>query len=84
MSKSPDITLYFLGASRAIRIAWLLEELVVPYKVVVHPRASNGLAPQELKDAIPAILKKSPTITDGNIVLQESGAISEYVQTVMI
>ncbi|KAK5321136.1 hypothetical protein LTR93_006378 [Exophiala xenobiotica] len=75
-----DITLYFLGASRAIRIAWLLEELSLPYKLVSSPRASNGLAPPEFKAKIPTKLGKSPVIQDGNsIVIQESSAIAEYL-----
>lgn len=76
MSK-PDITVYFLGASRAIRIPWLLEELDLPYELVISPRNKAGVAPQDFKDKIPAPLKKSPTIKDGNLVVQESGAIIE-------
>ncbi|KAK9771487.1 putative Glutathione S-transferase [Seiridium cardinale] len=76
---SSDITLYFLGASRAIRVAWLLEELNLPYSLVSANRAPNGLAPPEFKAKIPAPLKKSPTIKDGPIVVQESGAIIDYI-----
>ena len=75
---TPTITLYFLGASRAIRIAWLLEELSLPYKLIASPRASNGLAPEDFKQKIPSVLKKSPIIEDGGVVVvQESGAIVE-------
>jgi glutathione S-transferase len=74
---SSNITLYFLGASRAIRIAWLLEELSLPYKLIVSERAANGLAPPDFKEQIPTILKKSPVIKDGDIVVQESSAIAE-------
>ena len=77
--QSPDITLYFLGASRAIRIAWLLEELSLPYTLVSSPRASNGLAPPEFKEKIPTKLGKSPAIQDGDIVIHESSAIAEYL-----
>lgn len=73
----PDITVYFLGASRAIRATWLLEELELPYNLVYSNRAPDGLAPPEFKEKIPALLKKSPTIKDGDIVVQESGAIME-------
>jgi glutathione S-transferase len=72
-----DITVYFLGASRAIRASWLLEELGLPYDLVTANRAPNGLARPEFKAKIPAPLKKSPTIKDGDIVVQESGAIME-------
>lgn len=77
MSK-PNITVYFLGASRAIRIPWLLEELDVPYDIVSSPRSKEGVGPPEFKEKIPAPLKKSPTIKDGDLVVQESGAIVQY------
>ncbi|KAK5078796.1 hypothetical protein LTS08_004056 [Lithohypha guttulata] len=77
---TPNITVYFLGASRAIRIPWLLEELNVPYTLVSSPRSKAGVAPQEFKDKIPAPLKKSPTLTDGDdVTVQESGAIVQYL-----
>lgn len=76
---APNITVYFLGASRAIRIPWLLEELEIPYDLVSSPRSKAGVGPQEFRDKIPAPLKKSPTIKDGDLVVQESGAIVEYV-----
>lgn len=79
MPPKPDITVYFLGASRAIRIPWLLEELGLPYELVAAGRAPNGVAPPEFKAQIPAVLKKSPTLKDGDLVVQESGAIVEYV-----
>ncbi|KAJ9614076.1 hypothetical protein H2200_002212 [Cladophialophora chaetospira] len=79
MSSKPDITLFFLGASRAIRIAWLLEELQLPFELVASPRASNGLAPEEFKAKIPTKMGKSPVIKDGDIVVQESSAIVEYI-----
>lgn len=78
MSKKSDITVYFLGASRAIRIPFLLEELGTPYEVVFSNRSPAGVAPQDFKDKIPAPLKKSPTIKDGDLVVQESGAIVQY------
>lgn len=77
MSKSPDITLWFLGASRGIRIAWLLEELKLPYTLNAADRAKNGLAPPDWKKTIPNPLGKSPTIQDGDVVVTESGAIVE-------
>ncbi|SCN78460.1 related to GTT1-glutathione S-transferase [Fusarium fujikuroi] len=78
-SKQPDITLYFLNASRAIRIAWLLEELDISYKLVTSPRAANRLAPPEFKAKIPTRLGSSPVIQDRDLVIQESGAIIEYL-----
>lgn len=81
MSQSPSLTVYFLGASRAIRVPWLLEELGVPYDLVSSPRNKAGVGPPEFKEKIPAPLKKSPTIKDGDLVVQESGAILEYVSS---
>ena len=77
MTSKPDITLYFLGASRAIRIAWLLEELKLPYNLVSSPRGPDNLAPPDFKAKIPAPLAKSPTLKDGELVIQESAAIAQ-------
>jgi glutathione S-transferase len=77
MSKKPDITFYFLQASRAIRIAWLLEELSLPYELVSAPRSAVGLAPDDFKQKIGTIIGKSPTIKDHGLVIQESAAIAE-------
>jgi glutathione S-transferase len=74
-----NITLYFLNSSRAIRVAWLLEELGLPYEAICADRAPNGLAPAEFKSQIPNALGKSPTIKDGSLVVTESGAILEYL-----
>jgi glutathione S-transferase len=39
MAQDSGITFYFLVASRTIRMAWLLEELNLPYTLVAAPRA---------------------------------------------
>lgn len=72
------IEVHHLNNSRSQRIVWLLEELAVPYKVVLHLRdTKTNLAPPSLLKIHP--LGKSPVITDGAIVLPESGAIVEYL-----
>jgi len=73
----PNITLYFLQASRSIRIAWVLEELGLDYEVKFADRES-GKAPQWLKDEAGG-LGKFPTLRDGDVLLYESGNITEYV-----
>ncbi|KAG6989163.1 Glutathione S-transferase 3 [Fusarium oxysporum f. sp. conglutinans] len=78
-TKASDITLYFLNGSRAIRVAWLLEELGLSYKLVTSPRGANGHAPLEFKAQIPTRLGNSPTIQDGDLVIQESIAIMGYL-----
>jgi hypothetical protein len=75
-SKTPDITLYFLQSSRSIRIAWLLEELNLPYKSVFFPRENNK-APSDFRERSGNMLGKAPTLRDAEVVVWESGAISE-------
>ncbi|KAJ4417581.1 hypothetical protein N0V82_006054 [Gnomoniopsis sp. IMI 355080] len=79
---APDITLFFLNASRSIRIAFLLEALNLPYTLISADRAPNGLAPPDFKARIRGAgqsLGKSPTLLDGDLVIAESGAIVEYL-----
>ena len=72
------LTLHHLELSRSQRILWLLEELELPYKIVVYKRdKKTRLAPAELKAIHP--LGKSPVITDGKVTVAESGAILEYI-----
>lgn len=76
----PDLTLYFLQASRSIRIAWLLEELGLIYKLETYDRESSGLAPAGFKQSCGTHLGKAPVLKDGDLILKESGAITEYVR----
>lgn len=72
------ITVHHLNNSRSQRVLWLLEELEVPYEVIRHERdAKTMLAPPSLLAIHP--LGKSPVITDGELMLAESGAITEYL-----
>lgn len=72
------ITVHHLNNSRSQRILWLLEELEVPYVVKRYQRnAKTMLAPPELRAIHP--LGKSPVITDGEVVVAESGAIVDYL-----
>ncbi|KAF2811774.1 glutathione S-transferase C-terminal-like protein [Mytilinidion resinicola] len=74
----PPITLWFLQASRCIRIAWLLEELHLDYDVKFFDR-ENGIAPQALKSGSGNPLGKAPTLQDGPLTIYESGAITRYL-----
>jgi glutathione S-transferase len=69
------LTLYFLQSSRAIRPAWLLEELNVQYELKFANRKPDGSVPKEL--GVPTSAGMSPAIQDGDIIIGESGAISE-------
>ena len=80
---TPHLTLYFLQASRCIRIAWLLEELALPYALRFADR-ENQKAPQAFKDEARGGLGKFPCLHDrqadgSDIVVIESGAIVEYI-----
>lgn len=72
------ITVHHLNNSRSQRILWLLEELDLPYEIKCYQRdPKTSLAPPELKAINP--LGKSPVIEDGALVLNESGAIVDYL-----
>lgn len=72
------VTLHHLNNSRSQRILWLMEELSIEYEIKEYQRdAKTSLAPAELKKVHP--LGKAPIITDGDIVIAESGAIIEYL-----
>lgn len=72
------ITVHHLEHSRSQRVLWLLEELGLPYEVKRYARdPKTMLAPTELRAVHP--LGKSPVVTDGEVVVAESGAIVEYL-----
>jgi glutathione S-transferase len=69
------LKLYFAPRTRSVRIAWLLEELALPYElahVTFRPPARTFFN-QDTPTG------KLPTLVDGDVVLAESGAIVEYV-----
>lgn len=70
------LTVHHLGKSQSERIVWLCEELGIEYELKCYPR-SPLLAPPEYKALHP--IGAAPVITDGDLVLAESGAIVEYV-----
>ena len=72
------ITVHHLENSRSQRVLWLLEELGLTYEVKRYARNPRTLlAPPELLAIHP--LGKSPVITDGDLVLAETGAIVDYL-----
>ena len=72
------LTIHHLGRSQSERIVWLCEELGVPYELKRYDRrADNRLAPPEYKALHPMGI--APVITDGDLVLGESGAVVEYI-----
>lgn len=71
------ITVHHLENSRSQRVLWMLEELGLDYEVKLYKREPTMQAPASLRAVHP--LGKSPVITDGTVVLAESGAILEYL-----
>jgi glutathione S-transferase len=71
------LVVHHLRPSRAERILWLLEEIGLPYEVVAYDRTASFRSPPELSAVHP--LGKSPVLTDGELVLVESGAIVEHL-----
>jgi glutathione S-transferase len=72
------LTVHHLGVSQSERIVWLCEELEIPYELVRYDRDPvTRLAPAEYKALHP--MGTAPVITDGDVVLSESGAIMEYI-----
>jgi glutathione S-transferase len=72
------IRIHHLGISQSDRIVWLCEELGVPYELVRYQRdPATGLAPEAYRALHP--YGTAPVITDGELLLGESGAIVEYI-----
>jgi glutathione S-transferase len=72
------ITVHHLGVSQSERVVWLCEELTIQYTLRRYDRDSaTRLAPAEYKALHPMGI--APVITDGDLVLAESGAILEYL-----
>jgi len=72
------LTVHHLGISQSERIVWLCEELGIPYELKRYDRdATTRLAPAEYKALHP--MGTAPVITDGSVVLAESGAVMEYI-----
>ena len=72
------LTVHHLRRSQSERIVWLCEELGLDYELKCYDRnKSDMLAPPEYKALHPMGI--APVITDGDLVLGESGAIVEYI-----
>ncbi|MCP3368081.1 glutathione S-transferase family protein [Bradyrhizobium cajani] len=72
------LTVHHLGRSQSERIVWLCEELEIPYELRRYARDPvTMLAPADYKALHP--IGTAPVITDGDLVLAESGAIVDYI-----
>jgi glutathione S-transferase len=72
------LTLHHLEYSQSFRVLWMLEELQIPYDLVVYDRDARTMAaPDEYKTLSP--LGTAPVMTCGDMALAESSAIMEFV-----
>jgi glutathione S-transferase len=72
------LTVHHLRRSQSERIVWLCEELGLDYVLKCYARdPATMLAPPEYRALHP--VGTAPVITDGGMVLAESGAIVDYI-----
>jgi glutathione S-transferase len=73
----PEITIYHLENRRSERIVWLMEELGLPYTLVFTrgDLAASMAAIRKVNPGMPV----APTVTLGDQVMTESGAIIETI-----
>ncbi len=72
------LTIHHLGISQSERIVWLCEELGLAYELKRYERDPvTRLAPPQYQQLHPS--GTAPVISDGALVLAESGAIIEYI-----
>jgi glutathione S-transferase len=72
------LTVHHLGKSQSERIVWLCEELGISYQLKCYDRDPvTMLAPPDYKALHP--IGSAPVITDGDLILAESGAIMDYI-----
>ena len=69
--------LYFAPNSRAVRIAWLLEELELSYTLEKYSVGDRALRTSEYYKLHP--MGRVPVLEDGNVKIYESGAIVQYL-----
>src|ERR1043165_5215390 len=72
------LTVHHLRRSQSERIVWLCEELGIDYALKCYARdPATMLAPAEYRALHP--IGTAPVITEGDVVLAESGAIVQYI-----
>ena len=69
--------LYFAPNSRAVRIAWLLEELGITYEIEKYSVGDKALRTPEYFKLHP--MGRVPVLEDKEVTIYESGAIVEYL-----
>lgn len=72
-----NMKLYFAPNSRAVRIAWLLEELGLEYELEKYSVGDRALRTPEYYKIHP--MGRIPVLEDGETRIYESGAIVQYL-----
>ena len=73
----PTVTIYHLEGRRSERIVWLMEELGLPYELE-YVRGDLAASMAKIREVNPG-MPVAPTVTVGDEVLMESGAIIETI-----
>ncbi|MET0378820.1 MAG: glutathione binding-like protein [Spongiibacteraceae bacterium] len=71
------VTIYHIEGRRSERVAWLCEELGIPYKLVFNVGDLKG-SMQNIKSV--SSMGVAPTVRIDNQIIVESGAILQYIQ----
>jgi glutathione S-transferase len=71
------IKLYYARNSRAVRVAWLLEELNIEYEIQKFDLGSKEMRSPDYLEIHP--MGRVPTLKDGPVKIFESGAIIQYI-----
>ena len=71
------LKLHFVKNTRAERIAWLLEELDLPYELNKLEFTPDSLKSGTHRKRHP--LGRIPVLEDGDVRIFESGAITQYI-----
>lgn len=69
--------LYFAPNSRAVRVAWLLEELDIPYETEQFRLGDRAMREPPYLAVHP--MGRVPALEDGDVTIFESGAIVQYI-----
>ena len=69
--------LYYSPASRAVRVAWLLEELGLEYEVQKFALGDRAMREPDYLAVHP--MGRVPALEDKGVILFESGAIIQYI-----
>lgn len=74
------LKLYFAPKSRAVRVAWLLEEMGLDYELVSYALGDPVMRSAEFRAEVHP-MGRVPVLVDGEVQIMESGAILEYLLT---